>query len=90
MKLSLSYRGRNEKVFIIFGGQVRQAIVVGTTSNNRGMVIGKRIQVLALEISEHGGPTLPLITNFEKKDIFEDEEVANKALFTRKLKGEVK
>jgi len=90
MKPSLSYKGHGAKVFVIFGGQVRQASVVGTNSNNRGMVIGKRIRVPAIETSECGEPTFPLVTNFTKRDIFEDEEVASKALFTRKLKGEIK
>ncbi len=88
--MGLSYRGGGKSVFVIFGGRVREALVIGTNSNNRGVVIGNRIMVPALEIDEIGGPSLPLTTDFKKRDVFEDEEVANKALFTRKLKGEIK
>ncbi len=90
MKPSLSYKGHGKSVFVIFGGRVREASVIGTNSNNRGIVVGNRLMVPALEIDELGGPSLPLTTDFQKRDIFKDEEVANKALFTRKLKGEIK
>lgn len=87
--MALSYKNHGKKVFVIFGGKVRTGAVVGTNSNNRGVVVGNRIQVPAVETSECGTHTLPLVTDFKKRDIFKDEEVANKALFTRKLKGEV-
>ena len=90
MKPSFSYAGHGKKVFVIFGGKVRTGAVIGSNANNRGVVIGNRIQVPAVETSECGTATLPLTTDFKRKDIFEDEEVANKALFTRKLKGEIK
>lgn len=87
--MALTYKGQGRKVFVIFGGRVRAAAVIGTNSNKRGAVVGNRIQIPAVETSECGLPTLPLTTDFVKKDIFEDEEAANKALFTRKLKGEI-
>lgn len=87
--MALSYRGQGKNVFVIFGGRVRKASVVGTNSNNRGAVVGNRVRIPSSLTNDFGGPTLPLLTNFIKKDIFEDEEAANKALFTRKLKGEI-
>lgn len=86
---ALSYKEQGKSVFVIFGGRIRKASIIGTNSNNRGVVIGNRLCVPANETNEYGGSTLPLVTDFKKKDIFKDEEAAGKALFTRKLKGEI-
>ena len=85
----LCYKGRGKSVFVIFGGRVRTASVIGTNSDKRGVVVGNKIKIPSRETDDFGGATLPMVTNFLMKDIFEDEEIASKALFTRKLKGEI-
>ena len=86
--MGLSYKGYNDKVFVIFGGEVREAFVVGVNSNARGVVVGKRVRIPGKSI-ETGQPTLPTVTDILKGIIFTDEEVANKTFFTLRLKGEI-
>jgi hypothetical protein len=78
----LYYKEYNKKVFAIFSKAVREARVVGVNSNVRGVVVGKRLRF------ETAGQAHPIVVDIRKRDIFEDEEVANKTFFVRSLEGE--
>lgn len=87
--MALSYKRMNEKVFVIFDGGVHAAEIVGVNSNNRGVVTGYKIRFPAIDSHQIGTMTMPLVTDSPKANVFTDEEAAGKALFTRKLKGEI-
>ena len=80
--MGLSYKGRNSIVFAIFSKAVRQALVVGVNSNCRGCVVGKRLRF------ESSDQAHPIVVDVRKRDIFKDEEDANKTFFIRSLEGE--
>lgn len=89
--MGLSYKGYNDEVFAIFNGKVYSASVVGAIANNRGAVTSKRLR---FEPTDQDNPILadigPIVAEIRKRYIFQDEDTAKKALFTFKLKGEVK
>ena len=80
--MGLSHKGLKDTVFVIFDKGVRKASVLGTNSNIRGVVTGKSVRIY-----EKGAPH-PIQSDVLKRNIFVDEEVANKTFFTRSLKGE--
>lgn len=81
--MKLSYRGNNSIVYAIYSNAVRQALVVGVNSNCRGVVMGKR-----LRFNIGAAESTPIIEDVRKRNIFKDEEDANKAFFMRSLEGE--
>ena len=80
--MGLSYKANNSIVFAIFSKAVRQALVVGTNTNCRGVVVGKRLRFESTDMAH------PTIVDIRKRNIFKDEEKANMTFFMRTLEGE--
>lgn len=81
--MAMSYKGYNEPVFVIFDGVVHNAFITGT-NQARGVVTGFRVRIPKAKDRFDR----PVSTDVLKRNVFKDEEVANRTYFTRSLEGE--
>lgn len=73
-----------DKVFVVTAKSVLEASIRHTISL-KGVVTGYEVNFI--DGRENNDP-LPQFTKISRKDVFTDEEEANKALFKRKLKAD--
>lgn len=83
-----SFKNHGKKVFVIFADGVHTGEILKTQTNNRGVVSSFRVRLRGIETHEVDRISIPVTVTIQKTHVFNDEEVADKALFVYKLKGE--
>ena len=81
--MAMSRKGYGEEVFVIFDSVIHPAKITGT-NQVRGVVTGFKVYIpTAKDRFGHA-----VSADVKKRNVFKDEEVANKTYFTRSLEGE--
>lgn len=86
-----SFKNCGKKVFVIFADSVHKGEIFKTLVNARGVINGYRVRLPNTDDSieaRHLGTAIPVTLSIPKSKIFDEEAVADKALFIYKLKGE--
>jgi len=81
--MAMSYKGYGEEVFVIFNSVIHPAKITGV-NQQRGVVTGFHVHIPTAKDRFDN----PVSTDIKKRNVFKDEEVANRAYFTRSLEGE--